>query len=38
MTVLADDNMIVNSDAERLGRVDDRLGHVDIGAGRRRIS
>ena len=38
MPVLADDNMIVNGDAQRLRRVDDRLGHLDIGARGRRIS
>lgn len=32
MAVLADDNMIVNGDAQRLGGIDDRLGHLDIGA------
>jgi rRNA processing protein Gar1 len=29
MPVLADDNVVVHRDAERLGDVDDRLGHVD---------
>jgi len=32
MAILADDNMVVNGDAQRAGRVDDGLRHVDIGA------
>ena len=36
--VAADDDVIVNGDAEWLGRRDDQLGHVDIGARRRRIT
>src|SRR4051794_13467840 len=30
--VLADDDVIVHRDAERLRHVDDRLGHLDVGA------
>jgi len=38
MTVLADDDVIVNGDAERLCRFDDHFGHVDIGTGGCRIA
>lgn len=38
VTVLADDDVIMNGDAERLCRVDDHLRHVDIGARWRRIA
>jgi hypothetical protein len=31
MAVLADDDVVVDRDAERLGDVDDLLGHLDIG-------
>ena len=30
--VLADNNVIVHRNPERPGNVDDRLGHVDVGA------
>lgn len=32
MSILADDDVIVDGDAERLRGFDDQLGHVDIGA------
>jgi hypothetical protein len=32
MTVLADDDVVVHGDAERLRHVDDRLRHWDVGA------
>jgi len=32
MTVLADDDVVVDGDAERLCLIHDRFGHVDIGA------
>ena len=38
MPVLADNDVIVHRDAQRPGDVDDRLGHVDVGARRRRIA
>lgn len=38
MTILADDDVIVNGDAERLCRFDDHFGHVDIGTGGCRIA
>ena len=38
MTGLADDDVVVNGDAQRLRRCDDRLGHVDIGARRCRVA
>jgi hypothetical protein len=36
--VLADDDVVVHRDAERLGDVGDRLRHLDVGARRRRIA
>ena len=36
--VLADDDVVVHRDAERLRHIDDRLGHVDVGARGRRIA
>lgn len=38
MAVLADDDVVVHRDAERVGDADDRFGHLDIGCGRRRIA
>ena len=38
MAVLADDDVIVDADAEWLGDLDDILRHQDIGARRRRIA
>lgn len=38
MAVAADDDVVVDGDAERGGDVDDRLGHLDVGAGGRRVS
>ena len=38
MAVLADDDVVVDGDAERPGDVDDRPGHVDVGARRRRVA
>jgi hypothetical protein len=38
MPVLADDEMVVHGDAERARDVDDRLGHLDVGARGRRIA
>ncbi len=32
MALLADDDVVVDDDTERLGRVDDLLGHLDVGA------
>jgi hypothetical protein len=36
--VLADNEMVVHSDAERARNLDDRLCHVDVGARGRRIA
>jgi hypothetical protein len=30
--------VVVHGNAERLGRVDDLLGHLDVGARRRRVT
>jgi hypothetical protein len=38
MPVLADDQVVVHRNAERARDVDDRLGHLDVGARGRRIS
>ena len=38
MALLADDDVVVDHDPEILGRPDDLLGHLEIGAGRRRIA
>jgi hypothetical protein len=38
VAVLADDDVVMHRDAERLPGVDHRLGHLDVGAGRRRIA
>lgn len=34
VALAADDDVVVHGDAERLRRVDDLLGHLDVGAGR----
>jgi hypothetical protein len=38
VTVLADDDVLVDGNAERGGDLDDRLGHMDIGLRWRRIA
>jgi hypothetical protein len=38
MPVLADDDVVVHDDAERVGDIDDAAGHLDIGLRRRRIA
>jgi hypothetical protein len=38
MPLLADDDVVVHQDAERLGGGDDLLGHLDIGARGRGIA
>jgi len=38
MPVPADNDVVVHGNAERLGDIDDRLGHVDVGARRRRVA
>jgi hypothetical protein len=38
MPLLADDDMVVHGNAERLCHLDDLLGHLDIGARRRRVA
>ena len=38
MAFLADDDVIVHRDAERLRGFDDRLRHLDIGAGGCRVA
>ena len=35
---LADDDVVVDGNAERLGRVDDQPGHLDVGARRCRVA
>lgn len=32
MSIFADDDVVMHRDPQRLGRVDDHVGHVDIGA------
>ena len=36
--VAADDQVVVDGDAERLADLDDRLRHLDVGARRRRVA
>lgn len=36
--VPTDDDVVVNGDAERLGDIDDRLGHADVGLRGRRVA
>jgi hypothetical protein len=38
MSVLAHDDVVVHGDAERLGDLDDRLRHLDVGARGRGIA
>jgi hypothetical protein len=38
MPLLADDNVVVHGNAERLRHLDDLLGHLDVRAGRRRVA
>ncbi len=38
MPVLADDDVVMHGDPERLGDVDDRFRHLDVGLRRRRIA
>jgi len=38
VTLAADDDVIVNRDAERRGGLGDLLGHLDVGARRRRVA
>ena len=38
MAILADDDVVMDRDAERLCDLDDMLRHLDIGVGRRRIA
>lgn len=38
MTMSSDDDVVVHGDAERLGDIDDRLGHADVGLRGRRIA
>ena len=38
MAVAADDDVIMHGDTERLGNVDDRFRHADIGLRRRRVA
>jgi hypothetical protein len=38
VAVLADDDVVVNRDAKRACDFDDRLRHLDVGAGGRRIT
>ena len=38
MAFLADDDVIVHGNPERIGDADDRLRHLDIGGRRRRVA
>jgi hypothetical protein len=38
VAVLADDDVIMNGDAERAGDGDDLLGHLDVGLRPRRVA
>jgi hypothetical protein len=38
VSVLADDDVIVDCYPERLGRIDDHLGHIDVRARRRGVA
>ena len=38
MAFLADDDVVVHRNAERLCDLDDRLRHLDVGARRRRVA
>src|SRR5262245_63818572 len=38
VSILADDDVVVHGDAERFRHLDDRLGHLDVGARRRRVA
>lgn len=38
MAALADDDVVVDGDAERLGDLDQRAGHLDVGARGGRIA
>lgn len=38
MPVLADDDVIMHGDPERLGDVDDGFRHLDVGLRRRRVA
>ena len=38
MSLLADDDVVVHRNAERLRHLDDLLGHLDVRAGRRRVA
>ena len=38
MAVAADDQVVVDGDAELLADLDDRLRHLDVGARRRRVA
>ena len=38
MAFLAHDDVVMHRDAQGLGDLDDRLRHLDVGAGRRRVA
>jgi hypothetical protein len=38
VAVLADNDVVEHRDAERLGDVDDRLNHLDVGVARCRFA
>src|SRR5215207_1502863 len=38
VALFADDDVVVDGDAQRPGGIDDLLGHVDVGARRYRIT
>lgn len=38
MPILADDDVVVHFDAQRLGHLDDGARHLDVGVGGRRVA
>ena len=38
MSAFADNDVVMHGDAERVGDIDDRLGHLDVGLRRRRVA
>jgi hypothetical protein len=38
MPLLADDDVVMHRNAEGLGHLDNLSGHLDVGAGRRRVA
>ena len=38
MPMFPDNDVVMHRNAERLGDIDDRLGHIDVSTRRRRIA